>query len=572
VPRLMFTAAVTAQACQSTKDGLQPHARHSLVTDPREDSLHSSEPSRPGAEMPPGSAGPLAANDSQSIELFRQALENSNFTESALREALGADMSPHLKRTDRPLYERRLSAGVPLNVLIKLFTLQLPVGEEAARRALHPLALESGVALGLVQKTGNEVRACASLSFCDGLWLAYDASSETTSHLAADYVLGLNPAAATLAKLAVRRHARLALDVGTGCGVQALLCARHSDHVIAVDTNPRALNYTLFNARLNRLNNVECRLGNLFEPVAGCRFDLIVCNPPFVISPESEYLFRDSGLPGDKLSEEVVRKVPAYLAEGGFASVLCSWTNDQKEDWSTHVKGWVENNGCDTWLLHGLTQDPLSYAAGWNRGLEPAAYGECLDRWQAYYKRLGIQALSLGAVVMRRRAGDSNWLRTDKLPENSVDSFSDHILRIVRAEDFLRAHASDESLLAQTYRMAEDQQVRQTFVCRNGKLVLERMEVELIRGLRFRGVLGPSALQLFGLCDGQCTLEQILGKLQSAPVSQTPANDIRRQAAVLARELVSCGFLLPVDSSPPSDSSPSADRSVPHPPLTRTLA
>ncbi len=498
--------------------------------------------------------GPLATDDAGAIELFRRALEGNNYTESGLRGALGPDMSPHLKRVDLPLYQRRLSTPDPLNTLVKLFTLQLPVGEDAARTALAPLGLERAVALGLIQLADKGVRGRITLSFCEGLWLAHDCLGEDAPRLSPDHVLGTNPAAATLAKLTVRRPARLALDVGTGCGVQALLAARHSDRVIAVDTNPRALNYAMFNACLNRLNNVECRLGSLFAPVADCQFDLIVCNPPFVISPETEYLFRDGGLPGDKLSEEVVRAVPARLSQGGFASVLCSWTHDKAEEWSGHLRPWVANNGCDAWLLHGVTRDPLGYAASWNRGPDPTAYGDCLDRWQEYYQRLGIQALSLGAVVLRRRPGGRNWMRTDNLPETFVDSCSDHILRIAQAEDHLAAHANDGELLAQTFRMAEDQQVRQTFVCRNGKLLLDQTEVQLTRGLRLRAALGPSSLQLLARCDGHHTLDQIIVELAQA--ARASVEEIRQQAGALVRQLVSCGFLVPIGGTPASDFRP----------------
>ncbi len=501
-----------------------------------------------------GFLGALAGDDAEAIGLFRQALEINRYTEAGLRAALGPDMSPHLKRVDLPLYQRRLSTSGPLNTLFKLFTLRLAVTAEAAQKALAPLDLERAVALGLIERGDQAVRGRLTVSFCEGLWLAHDGLGEVAARLSPDHVLGTNPAAATLAKLTVRRPVRLALDVGTGCGVQALLAARHSDRVIAVDTNPRALNYTAFNAHLNRLNHVECRRGSLFEPVADLQFDLIVCNPPFVISPESEYIFRDGGLPGDQFSEAVVRSVPTHLAEGGFASVLCSWTHDQAEEWSGHLKPWVADNGCDAWLLHGVTHDPLGYAATWNRGPDPLAYGESLDRWQEYYRRLGIQALSLGAVILRRRSGRGHWLRTDDLPETFVDSCSEHILRISQAEDLLAAHPRDEALFAQTFRLAEDQEVRQTFACRDGRLLLDQMEVQLTRGLRLRGVLGPSALQLLARCDGHRTLGQIIAELAAA--GRSPVEEIGKQAGPLVRQLLSCGFLVPVGGAPASDSCP----------------
>jgi release factor glutamine methyltransferase len=73
------------------------------------------------------------------------------------------------------------------------------------------------------------------------------------------------------------------LDMGTGSGICAVFAARHSRRVVAVDINPAAVRCASINARLNHLEHcIEVRYGDLFAPVAGERFDLIVFNPPFL--------------------------------------------------------------------------------------------------------------------------------------------------------------------------------------------------------------------------------------------------------------------------------------------------
>jgi release factor glutamine methyltransferase len=73
------------------------------------------------------------------------------------------------------------------------------------------------------------------------------------------------------------------LDIGTGSGVCAIFAARHARRVIAVDINPAAVRCAGINVRLNDLeHSIEVRHGDLFAPVAGERFDLIVFNPPFL--------------------------------------------------------------------------------------------------------------------------------------------------------------------------------------------------------------------------------------------------------------------------------------------------
>src|SRR5262249_58414511 len=103
-----------------------------------------------------------------------------------------------------------------------------------------------------------------------------------------------------LAHLAVRPGCRRALDLGTGCGFLAFLASSHSDHVDATDVNPRAVNLARFGALLNGVANLTCVQGDLFSPVEGRQFDLITMNPPFVISPSSGRMWRDSGMRGDR--------------------------------------------------------------------------------------------------------------------------------------------------------------------------------------------------------------------------------------------------------------------------------
>ena len=106
-----------------------------------------------------------------------------------------------------------------------------------------------------------------------------------------------------------------ALDLGTGCGIQALLAAKHSARVVATDVNERALAFAAFNAALNGIDVVEFRQGDLFEPVAGERFGLLVANPPYVISPDATYTYRDSGVPRDELCRRIVE--PSRAPRGG---------------------------------------------------------------------------------------------------------------------------------------------------------------------------------------------------------------------------------------------------------------
>lgn len=127
--------------------------------------------------------------------------------------------------------------------------------------------------------------------------------------------MGINPAARHLLRFAVRRPSHATLDLGTGCGIQALAAATHSDIVTATDLNLRAAEFTAFNTRLNGFENVECFTGDRFEPARGRTFDLIVSNPPFILARSRRFLYRDSGWQLDGFCRQLVREAPRHLAE-----------------------------------------------------------------------------------------------------------------------------------------------------------------------------------------------------------------------------------------------------------------
>jgi len=282
--------------------------------------------------------------------------------------------------------------------------------------------------------------------------------------IARDHVSGVNLSSLMLAALAIRRPVPSALDVGTGCGIQALLTARHSETVVATDVNPRALTFAAFNARLNGVENVELVQGSFFEPVQDRRFDLVVANPPFVISPDHDIMFRDSGLPGDTVSREILTQAPEFLNEGGLAHLLASWILKEDEPWWNPVEGWLEGRGCDAWLLLYKTEDPLASASDWAKafhGNTEADYQRAMDRWLDYYKEIGVATIATGAVTLRRRSVP-NWLRADEYPEGMPTVETDAVLRIFEAQDFLSTLPSDEELLGRALTVVDAHRLDRT--------------------------------------------------------------------------------------------------------------
>lgn len=202
------------------------------------------------------------------IDRLRAAFEA--YTWDAMDAALGLIGRAALGRGDLAGVARalRTSDEARTATLIRLFVLGAEVAENDARTALAPLPLEAAVAAGLVETSADATRGLLDIrpyaedapalpgsptaSAAAPWWVVSDLGSDTRpGPLAREHVLGIGAAALTLAQATPRALVARALDIGTGCGVQALHLGRHSATVCATDVSPRALRYAATTAALS---------------------------------------------------------------------------------------------------------------------------------------------------------------------------------------------------------------------------------------------------------------------------------------------------------------------------------
>jgi hypothetical protein len=205
----------------------------------------------------------------------------------------------------------------------------------------------------------------------------------------------------------------------------------------------------------------------------------------------------------------------------------------------------VEGSGCDAWLLRGATQDPLAYAAVWNRSPDGAAYADALARWQGYFQEIGVAAVGMGGLILRRRTTAQNWVRADDLPGNPAEPCGEQIQHIFRVEDYLRTLGDDARLLDHAFSVAEGQRLRQTLVPLGTEFVVEEAEVELRGGLAFRGTVDAYGVHLLRQCDGRRPLREVVTEL--ARLGGVDVDALATTVTGVVRRLISFGFLLPVD-------------------------
>jgi methylase of polypeptide subunit release factors len=130
--------------------------------------------------------------------------------------------------------------------------------------------------------------------------------------------------------------AERALDMGTGSGIGAIFAARRGYRVVAVDVNPHAVRCARANALLHGLEErIEVRHGDLFTPVAGERFDLVLFNPPFFDGAPRGDL--DAAWRSADAIQRFVAGLPKVLAPGGRGLVLLSTDGEAEGRFFAHA-------------------------------------------------------------------------------------------------------------------------------------------------------------------------------------------------------------------------------------------
>jgi hypothetical protein len=349
-------------------------------------------------------------------EALRVALER--FRLDAVQAILGDVGRSALDRGDLAGAARAIrGSDSPTATLVSMFLLGRRVRRTEAAAALAPLPLATAEAAGLISLDQGDVVATLDLrpygEQSDGQtwWVVSDLGSEVRpGPLPPDHVLGIGSAALTLAQATVRSPVARALDLGTGCGVQALHLSRHADHVVATDISRRALRMAATTAALNGLD-WDLREGSLLEPVADERFDLIVANPPFVVSPgwtgdTGGFDYRDSGLAGDAVSRRLVASLPSALAEGGTAQLLANWAITGEQPWTERVGGWLAGQPVDAWIWQRELAEPGEYVSLWLRDAGLVAgtplWVRRYDEWLDWFDTHGVLAVGMGLVSLRR--------------------------------------------------------------------------------------------------------------------------------------------------------------------------
>ena len=492
---------------------------------------------------------------SDRIPALREALLSAAFTADGLLDRLGASAYAALARSETVPALRATRGDSPLDTLVRLFLLQRPVPYERARAALP---VEECVEDGWLNRDGDEVRATVDVRPYGGpegqdwfivsdLGCAVGGAGGIGSH-EEGVVLGVGGASTTLAGITVREPVGSALDLGTGSGIQALHAAQHATRVTATDLNPRALDFTRLTLALSGAAPADLREGSLFEPVSGETFDLIVSNPPFVISPGARLTYRDGGMGGDDLCRTLVQQVGDRLNEGGYAQFLANWQHVEGEEWQDRLRTWVPR-GCDAWIVQREVQDVTQYAELWLRDSgdhrsDPAEYTARYEAWLDEFEARGTKAVGFGWITLRKTGAAEPSIVIEEWPHPVEQPLGPAIEAHFARQDYLRQQ-DDAALLAGRFTLAAE--VVQEQVGLPGAEDPEHVVLRQHRGMRRATKVDAVGAGFAGVCDGSLPAGRILDAIAQL-MSEDPVL-LRDRTPQAIRLLVEEGFLEPVRDS-----------------------
>nr|WP_198154127.1 methyltransferase [Catenuloplanes japonicus] len=474
------------------------------------------------------------------VQRLRDTLTRTGYTAKGIADRLGPDATAAVGRNDFRAALRVTEDRDPLATLIRLFV----CGQtESERHVADALPLAEALEAGIVEKDGDGLRQGVDLEpYGDDYWIVSDVPARPGRPLPADHVLGVGGASTTLAAATMRRRVGTALDLGTGCGIQALHLHEHAEHVTATDLSERALRFAATTAALNG-QRWELLRGDMTEPVRNRRFDLVVSNPPFVVGPGvATHTYRDSGRPGDAICAELAEKAPSLLTEGGTMQFLANWEHVAGEDWEDRVAGWLAGTGLDAWVIQREVADPMSYVDLWLADASDGGDPHRKAAWLDWFDAHRIEAVGFGLISLRHTGADDPAVRIEDLRQQVEGTLGERVRDWFGRQDWLRGH-DRSGLLATRYRLAEGTQLLQEATMGDEGWLVDRQVLRMTQGARWSEEVDPLVLALVSGADGRVPLREQLSVLALA--HDTPEEDLVDAVLPLIGHLVERGIVVP---------------------------
>ncbi len=475
------------------------------------------------------------------LAALRARLAEAGYGESVLAE--GEAIAPdQLDRLRLPLvyaaWEREPN---PARDLALLFSYDAAVPAARVEAALGAALVASLERAGVVERDGDAMRCPFELTPLLGLWVLCDDLKRGE-----DAVMGAGPTTHRLGLALPKRSPARVLDVCCGAGTLALLAAlRGAEEAVGVDISPRAVALARFNARLNGLA-ARFEVSDLFDAVAGERFDLVAAQPAFIARPPdvAASTFAHGGPMGDELVMRLFAGLAPHLAPGGAALVLLESAVRPGAPLHARLREAMGRAPLDLLVLAAKGHGPDAFSLAYASLADPTLgdlWRETALRYRAHLRAMGIEEFTHAlAVVSAPADGAGGASYTITLPVNGLRGFDGDALAELRAA--LALATRDDGALVATKVRANPGGVYVEERPRPDSSIEPRWVVRFPKVAYADRELSESTWVLLGLLDGADTVGAAVEGFAEA-CGSTPAR-VRQQVLGFVRESLARGLLV----------------------------
>jgi len=365
------------------------------------------------AAQPAWAVSPFRIASQEEFARLREVFEQGGYTESQLCERAGADVTSVFDLWPGSKRSSFASVTDAQSLLVRLFF----DGDAVSAKALDDLLprdhIETLRSFDLIYSQApheDMVATRIAIYPIEGLYIASDRLSrpfaEASGAAPMDLVFSpILPQTRAFLRLMPRERCESFLELCGGSGVAALVGAqRFASHATVVDITDRSTRCAAFNAALNGVSNVSALEGDLYAPLVGETFDLIVAHPPYVPALESRLTFRDGGIDGEGITSRIFEGLADHLRPGGQCFVDCLMSSREGMPVEQRVREMLGSSSqeFDVVVAQGATLDPLHFML--DQACEGLASFADLEEWRDTFRRLDVDGLVMASVLVQRKS------------------------------------------------------------------------------------------------------------------------------------------------------------------------
>ncbi len=347
------------------------------------------------------------------LEKFKNTLRKCEYTHE---QFLQSGINPFAySQYDLPLFAYRQKTLTSFSILSHLFFLGKRITVNDIRKIFHEQDIDELLKIKIFERVDSAHLQSSVLILpykkyyfaCDFVLQSDDRYKKRPKNFELVYPVNLD--SITLSESSLKQKVDTVLDLCCGCGILGIVASTHSKKVMGIDINPRAINFSTFNVLFNNISNCTFLCGDLYEPVKEEKFDLILSNPPYEISPYKTNLFQDGGKDGFKILKKIIEGIGAHLTKNGFCQIITKFAETHNESKQQILKKWLHHKNFHIHFLKlyslSVEETASSVCTDSLRNTGKMDYGEFSSRIikiMTYFDAVHLAKISFGLITIKK--------------------------------------------------------------------------------------------------------------------------------------------------------------------------